>query len=95
MTQTQPKSLKQYIKWLQQAIDNGHLYDSEEYAKLKKELYEAKRLRQLVQIREKAAYGFGYQFEPLPSPSSDSDSRGGEDDGVRGEGEQPTEPGQP
>lgn len=94
-TQTkQPKSLNQYIKWLNQAVEKGHLYDTEEYAKIKKELYQAKKLRQLVQARNKSAYGFGYKFEPLSSPSSDGDTRGGEDDGVRSEGEQPTESGE-
>ena len=33
-TQTnQPQNLKQYIKWLKKAVDQGHLYDAEEYAK--------------------------------------------------------------
>ena len=94
MTQTQPQSLNQYIKWLNQAVEKGHLYDSEEYAKIKKELYQAKKLRQLVQARNKSAYGFGYKFEPLPSPSSDSDATSGADDGVRSESEQPTESGE-
>ena len=93
MTQ-EPQTLNQYIRWLKTAVDKGHLYDTDEYAKIKKELYQAKKLRQLVNERRKAAYGFGYKFEPLPSPPSDSDPRGGEDDGVRSEGEQPAEPGQ-
>ena len=90
----QPQSLKQYIKWLEQAVEKGHLYDTEEYAKIKKELFQAKKLRTLIQTREKAAYGFGYQFDPLPSPPSDSDTTSGTDDGVRSEGEQPTESGE-
>lgn len=93
MTQT-PQNLKQYIRWLQNAVNKGHLYDNEEYARIKKELYQAKKLRQLVQTRQKSAYGFGYQFEELPSPISVSDTRSGEDDGVRSEGEQPIESGE-
>jgi hypothetical protein len=95
MKPQQPQSLKQYIKWLEQAVDKGHLYDTEEYARIKKELYQAKKLRQLVQAREKAAYGFGYKFESLPRPTDLSDTRSGEDDGVRSESEQPSESGEP
>ena len=90
----QPQSLKQYIKWLQQAVDKGHLYDSEEYARIKKELYQAKRLRNLVQAKQKALYGFGYIYEPVTSSPDFSDSRSGEDDGVRSESEQPSESGE-
>ena len=94
MKPQQPQSLNQYIKWLQQAVDKGHLYDTEEYAKIKKELYQAKQLRKLVQAREKSAYGFGYQFESLPSSIDLGDTRGGTDDGVRSESEQPSESGE-
>jgi hypothetical protein len=93
MTQT-PQNLKQYIRWLQNAVDKSHLYDNEEYAKIKKELYQAKKLRQLVQTRNKSAYGFGYKFEELPRPTNISDSRSGEDDGVCSESEQPIESGE-
>ena len=89
-----PQSLQQYIKWLQNAVEKSHLYDNEEYAKIKKELYQAKKLRTLIQSRRKSAYGFGYKFEPLASPPSVSDASSGTDDGVHSEGEQPTEPGQ-
>ena len=94
MKPQQPQSLKQYIKWLKNAVEKGHLYDTEEYAKIKKELYQAKKLRQLVQAREKASYGFGYTFDPLPSPTDLSDATSGTDDGVRSESEQPSEPGE-
>jgi len=91
----QPQSLNQYIKWLKQAVDKSHLYDTEEYAKIKKELFQAKKLRTLIQAREKAAYGFGYTFDPIPSQTDLSDTTSGTDDGVRSESEQPVESGEP
>ena len=95
-TQTnQPQSLKQYIKWLRQAVEKGHLYDSEEYAKIKKELYQAQQLRKLVHARERSLYGFGYINEPVTSQVDLSDSRSGEDDGVRSESIEPEQPGEP
>ena len=95
-TQTnQPQSLKQYIKWLRQAVDKGHLYDSEEYAKIKKELYQAQQLRKLVQAKERSHYGFGYINEPVTSQVDLSDSRSGEDDGVRSESIEPQQSGEP
>ena len=94
-TQTkQPQSLKQYIKWLTQALERGDLYDSEEYAKIKKELYQAKQLRKLVNAREKSTYGFGYIDDRFTSKTDLSDSRSGEDDGVRSEGIEPEQPGE-
>ena len=95
-TQTnQPQSLKQYIKWLRQAVEKGHLYDSEEYAKIKKELYQAEQLRKLVHARERSLYGFGYINEPVTSQVDLSDSRSGEDDGVRSESIEPEQSGEP
>ena len=95
-TQTnQPQSLKQYIKWLRQAVEKSHLYDSEEYAKIKKELYQAQQLRKLVQAKERSHYGFGYINEPVTSQVDLSDSRSGEDDGVRSESIEPEQPGEP
>ena len=95
-TQTnQPQSLKQYIKWLRQAVEKGHLYDSEEYAKIKKELYQAQQLRKLVHARERSLYGFGYINEPVTSQVDLSDSRSGEDDGVRSESIEPQQSGEP
>ena len=94
-TQTkQPKSLKQYIKWLTQALEKSHLYDAEEYAKIKKELYQARQLRKLVHARERSLYGFGYIDEPVTSSPDISDSRSGEDDGVRSESIEPEQPGE-
>ena len=94
-TQTnQPKSLKQYIKWLKQAVEKGHLYDAEEYAKIKKELYQAKQLRKLVQAQERSLYGFGYIDDRFTSKTDLSDPRSGEDDGVRSESQQSEQPGE-
>ena len=94
-TQTnQPQSLKQYIKWLKNAVKQGHLYDAEEYAKIKKELYQAKQLRKLVQAQERSLYGFGYIDDRFTSKTDLSDPRSGEDDGVRSESQQSEQPGE-
>ena len=94
-TQTkQPQSIKQYIKWLTQAVENGHLYDDEEYAKIKRELYQAKQLRKLVHARERSLYGFGYIDDRFTSKTDLSDSRSGEDNGVRSESIEPEQPGE-
>ena len=94
-TQTnQPQNLKQYIKWLKKAVDQGHLYDAEEYAKIKKELYQAKQLRKLVQAQERSLYGFGYIDDRFTSKTDLSDPRSGEDDGVRSESQQSEQPGE-
>jgi len=95
-TQTnQPQNLKQYIKWLRNAVKQGHLYDAEEYAKIKKELYQAQKLRTLVQAQDKSLYGFGYVDDRFTSKTDLSDSRSGEDDGVRSESIEPEQPGEP
>tara|TARA_A100001234_G_scaffold153784_1_gene135513 strand:+ start:170 stop:496 length:327 start_codon:yes stop_codon:yes gene_type:complete len=94
-TQTKnPRSLKQYIKWLKKAVEQGHLYDAEEYAKIKKELYQAKQLRKLVHAKERSLYGFGYIDDRFTSKTDLSDSRSGEDDGVRSESIEPEQPGE-
>ena len=94
-TQTnEPQNLKQYIKWLKQAVEKGHLYDAEEYAKIKKELYQAQQLRKLVHARERSLYGFGYIDDRFTSKTDLSDSRSGEDDGVRSESIEPEQSGQ-
>ena len=95
-TQTEaPQNLKQYIKWLRNAVKQGHLYDAEEYAKIKKELYQAQKLRTLVQAQDKSLYGFGYVDDRFTSKTDLSDSRSGEDDGVRSESIEPEQPGEP
>jgi len=94
-----PTSLNQYIKWLRNAVDKGHLYDSEEYHKIKKELYEAVEVRNKLKQLEKAQRGFGYTYDQSifeqSSETDLSDARSGEDDGVYSEGEQPIESGEP
>jgi hypothetical protein len=94
-----PTSLNQYIKWLRNAVDKGHLYDSEEYYRIKKELHEALKVRNQLNQLEKAQRGFGYTYDQSifeqPSETDLSDSTGGADDGVYSEGEQPSESGEP
>ena len=53
------------------------------------DLYDAMLERALIKNEQKRK-GFGYDI----SESRKRDSRGGEDDGVRSEGEQPEQPGQ-
>ncbi len=93
-----PKSLNQYIKWLRNAVDKGHLYDSEEYYRIKKELHEAVKVRTQINQLEKSQRGFGYTYDQSifeqPSETDLSDSRSGEDDGVYSESEQPEQPGE-
>ena len=91
----QPQNLKQYIKWLKKAVDKAHLYDDQEYAKIKKELYQAQQLRKLVHARERSLYGFGYIDDSFTSKIDLSDSRSGEDDGLRSESIEPEQPGEP
>jgi len=54
------------------------------------DLYDAMLERALIKNEQKRK-GFGYDI----SESRKRDSRGGEDDGVRSEGEQSSEPGEP
>jgi len=94
-----PTSLNQYIKWLRNAVDKGHLYNSDEYYKIKKELYEAVKVRDQLSKLEKTQRGFGYNYDQSifqqSSETDFSDSRSGEDDGLRSESEQPEQPGEP
>jgi hypothetical protein len=93
-----PTSLNQYIKWLRNAVDKGHLYDSEEYYRIKKELHEALKVRTQLNQLEKAQRGFGYTYDQSifeqPSETDLSDSTSGADDGVYSESEQPSESGE-
>jgi hypothetical protein len=94
-----PTSLNQYIKWLRNAVDKGHLYDSNEYHKIKKELYEAVEVRNKLKTLEKSQRGFGYTYDQSifeqPSETDLGDTTCGTDDGVYCEGEQPEQPGEP
>ena len=61
-----PQTLPQYIKWLKRAESKPSLYDNDEYVKIKKELYQAKKLKKLLDNEEKSFRGFGYQRNPMP-----------------------------
>lgn len=61
-----PKTLPEYIKWLKKAESKPWLYENDEYIRIKKELYQAKKLKRLLQEEEKAYVGFGYQRKPMP-----------------------------
>ena len=62
----EPQTLPEYIKWLKKAESKPHLYDNDEYIRIKKELYQAKKLKRLLQEEEKSYTGFGYQKKPMP-----------------------------
>ena len=61
----QPQDLNQYISWLKKTQDKPHLYDNDEWIRLKKELYQAKKLKKILQEEEKSFMGFGYQRKPM------------------------------
>ena len=84
------KAAKKAIKLAEQ---NPMLYTGEEILYMKRALRMAK--EDLKRKREKMSKGFKNDATTWISPTSASNSRSGEDDGVRGEGEQPSEPGQP
>ena len=93
MTQA-PSSINQYIKWLRNAVSKPHLYDNDEFVKIKKELYQAEQVRSTLKNLEKSQQGFGYDAT-IPSEIGIGDSRSGEDDGVRSESIEPEQPGEP
>jgi len=92
-------SLKKMSKAINYALNRPELYDDEEYAKLKKQAHEIKKLRQRIINDEKAYRGFGYTYAPFePEITSETDlgdATSGTDDGVYSEGEQPIESGEP
>ena len=63
----EPQTLPEYIKWLKRAESKPHLYENDEYIRIKKELYQAKKLKQILQQEEKSYMGFGYQRKPMPA----------------------------
>ena len=85
-------------KALTAALEKPHLYDSEEYAKLRKQAYQLRKLRQKLINDQKAYRGFGYTYEPINYESvskiCDGDPTSGTDDGVHCESEQPSESGE-
>lgn len=88
--------LKTTIKAAKKAIKlaekNPMLYTDEEILYMKRALRTAK--QQLAEKRELLSKGFKKNATTWSSQTSVSDATSGTDDGVRGEGEQPTEPGE-
>ena len=78
-------------KAIKEAKTNPNLYTAEEISYMVIQLTRAKIALKLKQQRRKQEKGFSNEF----SETHNSDSRGGEDDGVRSEGEQPEQPGEP
>ena len=78
-------------KALKQAKKNPNLYTEEELLYMAMALKRAKIQLKVKQLRRKQEKGFSNEF----SETRNSDSRRGEDDGVRSEGEQPEQPGEP
>jgi len=87
--------LKDQIRLAKRAIKeakkNSQLYTEEELAYMAIQLTRAKIALKLKQQRRKQEKGFSNEF----SETSNSHSRSREDDGIRGEGEQPEQPGEP
>ena len=86
-------TIKAAKKAIKLAEKNPMLYSGEEILYMKRALRMAK--EDLKRKREMMSKGFKNDATTWISPTSASDSRSGEDDGVRSEGEQPTESGQP
>ena len=76
---------------LKQAKQRPELYTKEELLYMAVQLKRAKIALKAKQQRRKQEKGFSNEL----SETSDSDPRGREDDGVRGESEQPEQPGEP
>ena len=77
-------------KALKEARKNPKLYTEEELLYMAMALKRAKIQLKVKQLRRKQEKGFSNEFSEI----SNSDSRRREDDGVRGEGEQPEQPGE-
>ena len=78
-------------KAIKEAKTNPNLYTDEELQYMTMQLIRAKIGLKLKQQRRKQEKGFSNEF----SETRNSNSRSGEDDGVRSEGEQPEQPGEP
>ena len=78
-------------KAIKEAKKNPNLYTEEELLYMAVALRRAKIQLKLKQQRRKKEKGFSNEFSEI----GNSDSRCREDDGVRGEGEQPEQPGEP
>ena len=86
-------TIKAAKKAIKLAEKNPMLYTNEEILYMKRALRMAK--ADLQRKREKLSKGFKNDATTWISATSVSDATGGADDGVRGEGEQSPEPGQP
>ena len=75
---------------IKQAKKKPNLYTEEELAYMAIQLGRAKIALKEKQLRRKQEKGFSNEF----SETSNSNSRRRKDDGLRGEGEQPEQPGQ-
>jgi len=80
--------LKDQIKLIKSALKKDQLYSDVELYYMKKQLYESKELLKQKKLRRKK--GFNNEL----SETSNSNSRSGEDNGVRGESQQPQQSGQ-
>ena len=86
-------TIKAAKKAIQLAEINPMMYTNEEIQYMKKALYLAK--QGLQEKRERLSKGFKPNATTRSSKTSNSDTPSGTDDGVRSEGEQPTESGEP
>ena len=77
-------------KALKQAKKNPNLYSEGELQYMALQLVRAKIALKEKQLRRKQEKGFSNEFSEV----GNSNSRRREDDGVRGEGEQPEQPGE-
>jgi len=78
-------------KALKEAKKNPNLYTEEELLYMAMALKRAKIALKVKQLRRKQEKGFSNELSEI----GDGNSRRREDDGVRSEGEQPEQPGQP
>jgi len=80
--------LKDQIKLIKSALKKDQLYSDVEIYYMKKQLYETKELLKQKKLRRKK--GFNNELSEI----SNSNSRSGEDNGLRGESQQPQQSGQ-
>ena len=78
-------------KAIKEAKKNPKLYTEEELLYMAVQLRRAKIALKAKQLRRKQEKGFSNELSEI----GDGNSRRREDDGVRGEGEQPEQPGEP
>ena len=78
-------------KAIKQAKKRPELYTEEELAYMAMQLVRAKIALKAKQLQRKQEKGFSNEFSEV----GNSNSRSGENDGVRGESQQPEQPGEP